>query len=136
MRERSASVVSAWSSGGRRGAASQRIVGVLVQPADTVGIEPLLLHFQVGAYQQIRRQFLNGKSDGFRRLGESPVAHRTVALATARGKQFCRGGVVESIHVLILGYGRYGTLAPRPLPAAKRRRRRPWSSRRLVTCRS
>src|ERR1700692_674291 len=107
---------SAGSSGGRRRAARQRIVGVLVQSADSIRVESLLLHFEVGTDQQIRRQLLDGKTDGFRRLGESPVAHRAVALAAARGEQLGRGRVVEGIHVLILGYSRKRALVRRPSP--------------------
>src|SRR5438270_8206509 len=86
------------SSGSGRDAARQRIRVVLVQSADTIAIESLLLHFQVRADEKVGRQLLDGKADGFRGLGKSPVAHRPVALATARGEQFCRGAVVETVH--------------------------------------
>src|SRR5262245_55610558 len=43
--------------------ARQRVVGAVVELPNTVAVETLLLHFEIGAQKQFRRQFLNGKPD-------------------------------------------------------------------------
>src|SRR5450759_2787013 len=66
--------------------ARQRIVFALVQPADAVAVETLLLDLEIGAEQQFRRQFLDGETDGLRRGRKTLVSDRTARLAAAAGK--------------------------------------------------
>src|SRR5664279_3983921 len=72
--------------GGLYGLARQRIVGALIKLADAVAVEALLLDLKIGAEQQFRRQFLNGKADRFRRGGEAFVPDGAARFAAAAGK--------------------------------------------------
>jgi len=90
---------------------------MVVQSAYSIAVESLLLHFKVGAYQELRCQLLDCKADGVRGIVKSPVAHRSVSLATARGKQLRRGAVVKSVHAFCLRHCRRPMLLPRQLVA-------------------
>src|SRR5262245_22477354 len=75
--------------------ARQRVVGAVVELPDTVAVETLLFHFQIGAQKQFRRQFLNGEADRLRGGRKSLVTDRTARLAAAARKKFGRGAVVD-----------------------------------------
>src|SRR6476660_4345405 len=79
----------------------QRVGFALVKLPNGGAIESVLVDLKVGAEKQLWREFLHGKSYGFRGRLESLVADRTVAEASApRWKEFCLGLVVDGSHGL------------------------------------
>src|SRR5215470_8482029 len=87
------------SSTGGSHPARQRIFGMLVQTADSVTVEPLFLHFEVRSEQELGRQLLDRKSDGFRGFGKAPVAHGPVSPAATGGKQLGWSPIVKATDV-------------------------------------
>ena len=67
---------------GFHGFARQRIIDAFVQLANAVAIEALFLDFQIGAEQQFRRQFLNGKRIASAAVGNRlyPIGRRDLRL--------------------------------------------------------
>lgn len=74
----------------------QWILGMLVQSANSLAVEPLFFDLKVGPDEEFRRQFLNGKLDGVRGFRKAPVPHRPISLAAARGKELSRSVVIEA----------------------------------------
>src|SRR5581483_8207278 len=79
----------------RARAAWKREILTFIKRTNTALIEAGLIDLQIGAVQRIRRQFLDRKTDRFRRGAESPVGEaRPLLLANGGGKQF--GSSVEA----------------------------------------
>src|SRR6516225_9875799 len=86
---------------------------MIVYTTNCVTVESLLIDFEVRPYEKFGRQFFDCKSDGISGFGKTPVAHRPVSPATARGKKLGRGGVVKAANAFYLWHCGYPILLPR-----------------------
>ena len=100
--QRQASVFIAGSAPARLGrarAARQRKILALIQRADAALVEAGFLDLQIGAIQQIRRQFLDREMHRFGRGVETAIRKtRPLLLADRGGEQFGGGVVAEGGH--------------------------------------
>src|SRR5262249_3806288 len=78
--------------------AVERIFGAVIQFADGVAVETLLVHLEDGAEQQDRRHLLDGEADCLRSRVEAAIAGRAVALLAAARKQLRGRGEIEAGH--------------------------------------
>src|SRR5579864_6912195 len=78
----------------RRCAAEQGIVLALVQAANSSAVIPLLVDFETGAQEKLRRKLFDCEPDGVRRVPKSSVRNWSSAgFMFATGEQL-RGGVI------------------------------------------
>jgi hypothetical protein len=75
----------------------QRIVGVLVQAADSSGVKSLFTDFKPGAEKGLCGKFLNCEADGVRGTSKASVANRPAAHAAIR-EEFGLSVVVKGGH--------------------------------------
>src|SRR5262245_19764526 len=83
---------------GLRGLARQRVVGAVIERADSVAVETLFFNLEIGAEQQLWRQFLDRETDRLCGGRKALVADRAARLPAAAREQFGRGTVVDHRH--------------------------------------
>src|SRR5262245_26567671 len=106
------------------GTARQRIIGTLIETADALRIEPLLVHFQIRSRQRLRRQYLDCKADGLGSPVEAAIFECLAARSYVAGrKQLCLAIVIEFIHRSGPDFGR--AVESRPQSFNKERRAAP-----------
>lgn len=77
----------------------QRVFVAFIQSADSVAVEALLVDFEKGADQEIRRKLFYREADGLRGVRESSVSQRSVCWSPpSRAEQLSRGIIVKLGH--------------------------------------
>ena len=73
-------------------------IRAVIQFADSVAVETLLVHFQDRPEEKHRRHFFDGEFDCFCRPVEAAIAGRAIALSASAGEQLGGSIVVEPRH--------------------------------------